>query len=71
MSYNLILLKQLGDLLQTMDIAVNISLKIWHAPAPINKEETDGQEDLEDCSGEVAPVAHVAESERLEKMRSV
>ena len=54
-----------------MDIAVNISLKIWHPPAPINKEETDGQEDLEDGSGEVAPVAHVAESERLEKMRSV
>ena len=54
-----------------MNIAVDISLKIWHAPAPINKEETDGQEDLEDGSGEVAPVAHVAESERLEKMRSV
>ena len=55
------------DLLEAVDIAVDISLQIWHPPAPINKEEADWQEYLEDCSREVAPVTNVTESERLKK----
>ena len=55
------------DLLETVDITVDISLKIWHTPAPINKEESNWQEYLQHCPGEIAPVTNVTESEGLKK----
>ena len=51
-----------------MNIAVNIPLKIWHPPAPVDEEQSDGQEYLQDGPSEVAPVTNVTESERLKNM---
>ena len=56
------------DLLQSMNITVNIPLKVRHPPAPVDEEQSDGQEYLQDGPSEVAPVTNVTESERLKNM---
>ena len=37
--------------LQSVHIAVDLPLKVRHAPTPVDQEEADGQDDLQTCPG--------------------
>ena len=57
--------------LETMHVTVNLPLQIGHAPAPVDKKEANGQNNLQTRSGEVAPVADVGKSEALHHLMQV
>ena len=43
-----------------MNITVYVCLEVGHAPAPVDQEQTDAQDDFKDCPRQVAPETHVA-----------
>ncbi len=46
-------------MLQSMNVTINLTFKIWHTPTPIDQEEANGQDDFNASTGQVAPVADV------------
>lgn len=45
--------------LQSMNVTINFTFKIWHTPTPINQEQANGQDDFQAGAGQVAPVADI------------
>ena len=52
-------------MLQSMNVTINFTFKIWHPPAPIDQEKAYGQDDFNTSAGQVAPVANVWKAKAL------
>ena len=56
---------------EAVDVALDLRVEVGHAPAPVDEEEADGEDDLQAGAGQVAPVADVGEPEALHDLVQV
>ncbi len=50
---------------QSMDVAINLPFEVGHAPAKVDEEESNAENDLQASAGQVRPVADIGKSEAL------